>query len=69
MGKDSESSHGSLLLDLWRNQHFSIKYDVIQLLSPVRLFATPWTAAHQISLSSALCNVNDSGTFLGEEEI
>ena len=36
--KDSESSHGSLLLDLWRNQHFSIKYDVVvQLLSPVRL--------------------------------
>ena len=24
---------------------------VVQLLSRVRLFATPWTAAHQISLS------------------
>ena len=26
------------------------KYVVIQLLSRVRLFATPWTAAHQASL-------------------
>ena len=28
----------------------SKKYIVVQLLSHVRLFATPWTAAHQASL-------------------
>ena len=28
------------------------QFSAVQLLSPVRLFATPWTAAHQASLSS-----------------
>ena len=28
-----------------------IKFNVVQLLSCVRLFATPWTAVHQASLS------------------
>ena len=31
---------------------FSNKVVVVQLLSRVRLFATPWTAAHQASLSN-----------------
>ena len=30
---------------------FLILYTLVQLLSHVRLFATPWTAAHQASLS------------------
>ena len=29
-------------------------YVVVQLVSHVRLFATPWTAAHQLSLSSTI---------------
>ena len=27
---------------------------IVQLLGHVRLFATPWTAAHQVSLSSTI---------------
>ena len=30
---------------------FSAQFSSVQLLSPVRLFANPWTAAHQASLS------------------
>ena len=30
---------------------FTIQFSSVQLLSRVRLFATPWTAAHQASLS------------------
>ena len=32
-------------------RHFNISTLVVQLLSCVRLFVTPWTAAHQASLS------------------
>ena len=38
----------------WETVHFhitSIKVVAVQLLSRVQLFATPWTAAHQTSLS------------------
>ena len=33
----------------------SISYFVVQSLSCVRLFGTPWTAAHQASLSFTIC--------------
>ena len=32
--------------------HTMIQFSAVQLLSRVRLFATPWTAAHQASLSN-----------------
>ena len=32
-------------------KHFSVYHIVVQSLSHVRLFVTPWTAAHQASLS------------------
>ena len=32
-------------------QFFNVHFSSVQLLSRVRLFATPWTAAHQASLS------------------
>ena len=35
----------------------SIMSLVIQLLSHVQLFATPWTAAHQTSLSFTICQI------------
>ena len=34
-----------------KKQHFYNLFNSVQSLSPVRLFATPWTAAHQASLS------------------
>ena len=34
---------------MWGNEH--IRFSSVQLLSHVRLFATPWTAAHQASTS------------------
>ena len=43
------------LLSLWKNKSLSPKWysgsQSVQSLSRVRLFATPWTAAHQASLS------------------
>jgi len=45
---------GSLLLFLWWSQlqlSLSVQFSSVQLLSRVRLFATPWTAACQASLS------------------
>ena len=33
----------------------SVQFSSVQLLSHVRLFATPWTAAHQASLSITSC--------------
>ena len=32
-------------------ERFSLQFSSVQLLSPVQLFATPWTAAYQASLS------------------
>ena len=40
-----------LLSDLWFHILHSVQFSSIQLLSHVWLFATPWTAAHQASLS------------------
>ena len=47
-----------LCLPLWQADSLSLvppgkpmQYVVVQLLSCVQLFATPWTAAHQVSLS------------------
>ena len=37
--------------DLWFHILHSVQFSSIQLLSRVWLFATPWTAAHQASLS------------------
>ena len=34
-----------------REQFYSLQFSSVQLLSRVQLFATPWTAAHQASLS------------------
>ena len=39
----------AIILQLKKKQHLPVF--VVQSLSPVWLFATPWTAAHQISLS------------------
>ena len=33
------------------NNHLKVSFSLVQLLSRVRLFATPWIAAHQASLS------------------
>ena len=45
--KNSVSKHSEVL---WhRTQHF--QFSSVQLLSQVQLFATPWTAARQVSLS------------------
>ena len=40
------------LLDIWKLTSLSL-FDSVQLLSHVWLFATPWSAAHQASLSIA----------------
>ena len=37
----------------WISGSFSTSFSLVQSLSHVRLFATPWTAAHQASLSIA----------------
>ena len=60
-GHSSEPCHQSTLLPMGkrpRHLHFQEKTDMwplffssVQSLSRVRLFATPWTAAHQASLS------------------
>ena len=41
---------------LWQGEQFNSApcFAVAQLLSPVQLFETPWTAAHEASLSSTL---------------
>ena len=42
----------ALRLCRWLIRHFLItQFSSVQSLSPVQLFATPWTAAHQTSLS------------------
>ena len=44
--------NNSILLGLgWINQHMPILFRSVQSLSHVQLFVTPWTAAHQASLS------------------
>ena len=35
----------------WANNCLKVQFSSVQLLSRVRLFATPWIAAHQASLS------------------
>ena len=43
---------GSLPHFLWNIEHYKVSFGfVFQSLSCVRFFATPWTAAHQASLS------------------
>ena len=45
---------GNILHDKKQNKNFKVNVQVsvsVQLLSHVRLFVTPWTAAHQASLS------------------
>ena len=43
----------ALRLCRWLIRHFLItQFSSVQSLSPVQLFATPWTAAHQTSLST-----------------
>ena len=36
---------------IWTNNHCSVQFTAVQSLSCLRLFATPWTAAHLASLS------------------
>ena len=51
---DMDTRNFSLILCTQNSQKMSIWYvqfSSVQLLSHVRLFATPWTAAHQASLS------------------
>ena len=36
---------------LWSNYYHNFHFVIIQSLSPIQLFATPWTATHQASLS------------------
>ena len=55
MGKEKKLS-AFMLCHLSQRKHIKIKlhfcfYIVVQLLAHVLLFATPWTAAHQASLS------------------
>ena len=38
----------------WSENEDPTNHVVVQLLSPIRLFATPWTAARQASLSFAI---------------
>ena len=50
------SSGGTSTVSLWLTQFSSvILFRSVQLLSRVRLFATPWTVAHQASLSITNC--------------
>ena len=35
----------------WENLGPRVKFVIVQLLSCIQLFTTPWTAAHQASLS------------------
>ena len=44
-----------------RNSHNIVKFSSVQSLSRVQLCATPWTAAHQASLS-----ITDSQTYVQE---
>ena len=43
-------SEGTVFCMVWLN-HVSVQFSSVQSLSRVQLFATPWTAAHQASLS------------------
>ena len=45
----------------WNMAHEPQRRNVVQLLSHVHLFATPWTAAHQASLSLYPGVCSDSG--------
>ena len=49
------STHGygglTVFVYLWVQALSGLSFSSVQLLSRVRLFATPWTAAHQASLS------------------
>ena len=57
MGQDSTQVDYNKILILnqqakWQTQrHYDNSISSVQLLSPVWLYATPWTAAHQASLS------------------
>ena len=42
---------GSISLSHQGSPRIEYQFSSVQFLSPVRLFATPWTAAHQASLS------------------
>ena len=45
------SQEFSRYLGPWGYRHLRFAFSSLQLLSHVQLFATPWTAAHQASLS------------------
>ena len=47
----SHTGHVSPCLRIFSSFLFSLSFVVVQSLSRVRLFLTPWTAAHQASLS------------------
>ena len=47
--KLKEAKHTSIISHALRSDH--VHFSTVQLLSHVRLFATPWTIAHQASLS------------------
>ena len=40
-----------ILYLLWSSILYSVQFNSVQSLSHVRLFVTPWTAVHQVSLS------------------
>ena len=48
---DDNCSHRIKTLVPWKKSYDKPQFSSVQLLSHVRLFATPWTAAHQASLS------------------
>ena len=48
---DGGCSHEIMTLAPWRKIYDKSQFSSVQSLSRVRLFATPWTAAHQVSLS------------------
>ena len=50
-GKWHMYTYGCFMLVYGRNSHNIVRLNSVQLFSRVQLFATPWTAAHQASLS------------------
>ena len=50
-GREYMYTYSWFTLPYHRNQHNTVQFSSVQSLSRVRLFATPWTTAHQASLS------------------
>ena len=59
-----QMTRGKSILLLKKKKSIVSRYIVVQLLSRVQLFATPWTAAHQVSLSFTISSSLLRHTFI-----